>query len=328
MSTLPTVSVVIPTYNRNEVLINTINDLLELEHKASEILIIDQSLSHTTEVQKKLTEWHNNQSIQWVQISPPSIPNAMNKGTLLAQSEVVLFLDDDINTRSNLILEHAKAHLDINVNAVAGQVIQSWQEELDESQSAYLNDNQQDPDGFLFNSSKPCLVKRFMGGNTSFKRKDLLAVGGFDNNFFKVAYRFEAESAERFIRSGRVILFQPKASIRHLKVEAGGTRSYGDHLTSLSPAHTVGMYYYFLVAKNQSNRWWRFFSSPFSHCVTRFHLSKPWYIPVTFTSHLSGLIWAICLRIKGQKLISQDEINYHSKPRSNPNHSLNTKDEA
>ena len=311
MNSLASVSVVIPTYNREEVLIQTLDELLKLQHKALEVLVVDQSKHHGTDVTKRLSAMHDCGDIRWLKLTTPSIPNAMNIGALKARGGIVLFVDDDILTRSELILEHATAYLNSSAHSIAGQVIQSWEEELTANDGSYLDNNEHDPDAFMFNSAIPMPVRRFIGCNVSFKRKDLLDIGGFDNNFAKVAYRYEAEAAERFASSGKTMLFEPKASIRHLKEESGGTRSYGDHLKSLNPAHTVGMYYYFLVIQNQHKRWIRFLSSPFSSCVTRFHLKHPWYIPVTFVSHISGMIWAIFLKIQGQKLITPSMIKHY-----------------
>lgn len=309
MNDLPSISVVIPTYNREEVLVQTIDDLLKLQHQALEILVIDQSQHHTEMVDKTLKTLQRSGSIKWIKLNQPSIPNAMNVGALSANGEVVLFLDDDIRLRSELIVEHARRYLkNDNINAVAGQVIQSWEQELTIKESAINDINSHDPDAFQFNSSIATATYRFMGGNVSFIRKDLLSIGGFDTNFTKVAYRFEAETAERFLCAGHNIAFEPKASLQHLKVETGGTRTYGDHLTSLNPSHTIGMYYYLLIVKNQHNRWWRFLSAPFKSVMTRFHLKHPWYIPVTFISNVSGLFLALSLRIKGQKLLTTQDI--------------------
>lgn len=312
MNHLPRVSVVIPTYRREDVLVQTLNELLGLEHKADEIIVVDQSESHTSIVQEQLSAFELNGDIRWIKLSEPSIPNAMNIGAMSALFKVVLFLDDDILTRSEVVLEHAKRYLDSLVHGVAGQVIQSWEEALTSEHGSYVNGNNDDPDAFMFNSAIACNVRRFIGCNISFLRSELLAIGGFDKNFSKVAYRYEAESAERFVGSGRVLVFEPTASIQHLKEESGGTRSYGDHLTSIKPSHSVGMYYYFLVVKNQHARWRRFFISPFINSATRFHLKNPWYIPITFISQVSGMIWAISLRIKGQRLLTPLEIERYN----------------
>src|SRR4029078_2122533 len=88
-----------------------------------------------------------------------------------------------------------------------------------------------------------------MGGNFSIERNRALNLGGFDENFVHVAYRFEAEFAARAIAAGEKIWFEPDASIRHIKASTGGPRSYGEHLTTIKPSHSVGEYYYLMRSK-------------------------------------------------------------------------------
>lgn len=303
MKKLPSVSIIIPTYRREAVLLQTLQELLSLRYRAQEILVVDQTEEHGSDVENALMELNQGGDIRWIKLPKPSIPNAMNHGAVEAVNEIVLFLDDDILVPGELVEEHARAYLEPNTNGVAGQVIQSWQSELPKGEFSYLNNQTDDPDAFRFNSANAMQIRRFSGGNVSFRRHDLIDVGGFDNNFARVAYRFEAECAERFVSAGKILMFIPSASIHHLKELSGGTRTFGDHRTTIKPSHSVGRYYYFLVVKNQHRRWRRFFLSPFSSCATKYHLSHPWMIPVTFIAEVSGMLWALKLKIHGQKLI-------------------------
>jgi GT2 family glycosyltransferase len=192
------------------------------------------------------------------------------------------------------------------VGCVAGRVIQPWDEEKPQSLS-YRNNNPQDPDNFLFNSAEKMFIRRFMGGNVSFRRELLVQCGGFDENFVKVAYRFEAECASRFVAAGNTIFYSPDAAIHHLKVPAGGTREYGEHLTTARPAHSVGRYYYLLVTPGISSRLAGFLGTPFSSVTTRFHLARPWWIPVTLFAELTGMAWALVLKLRGPRLLPGQE---------------------
>ena len=300
---LAPVSVVIPTYNREEVLVSTVNQLLALKHPGNEIILVDQSLNHTDKTNQALATMQNTNKIVWMRDAKPSIPKAMNTGLKHSKNEIVLYLDDDIELVSELILEHARIYSDNKVTAVAGRVVQPW-EQMAPSENSFREDNDEDPDAFLFNSKNEIQIERFMAGNVSFRKSSLLESGGFDENFVKVAYRFEAECAARFINTGNTIQYNPDAVIKHLKVTAGGTRSFGEHLKTIKPGHSVGRYYYHLVTKNQKHRWLNFFTYPFRSVVTRFHLKNPWWIPVTFLAEVSGMIWATCLKLKGRKLIA------------------------
>src|SRR6185503_15388511 len=117
---------------------------------------------------------------------------------------------------------------------IAGRVIQPWD----------IGGGTMTTATSVFARIDSAIVDEFMGGNFSVRRDDALAVGGFDENFVQVAYRFEAEFASRFRAAGGVIRFEPDACLHHLRAAGGGTRSYGDHLTTMKPAHAVGAYYF------------------------------------------------------------------------------------
>lgn len=101
---LPRISVVIPTYRREEVLIASIRDLLALDEAPAEILVIDQTEEHDAATTACLREFEERGSIRWFQLAEPSIPTAMNKGLIEARHDIVLFLDDDIRPDADLVL--------------------------------------------------------------------------------------------------------------------------------------------------------------------------------------------------------------------------------
>jgi len=297
------VSVAIPTYRRERVLLDTLTQLLALKYRAREILVVDQTPEHPFAITSALEALVANGSIVWHKLPRPSIPRAMNHALLVAKHEVVLFLDDDVELTSELVCEHANEHDDPKVACVAGGVVQMWERRLNVHEDAWLNGRSEDPDAFRFNSGARREIERFAGGNFSVKRQLAVNIGGFDENFVKVAYRYEAEFAERLLSAGFSIQFQPAASLVHLKVSTGGTRSFGHHLKSMTPAHSVGRYYYLMAAKRLPHRCWQIVCGPIRAIRTKHHLSRPWCIPVTLVAELSGVVWACWLYIRGPKHI-------------------------
>jgi hypothetical protein len=57
------ISVVLPTYTRERLLVNTIAALLQLLKEGDEILVIDQSLAHEAETDTALTNWAERQAV-------------------------------------------------------------------------------------------------------------------------------------------------------------------------------------------------------------------------------------------------------------------------
>jgi GT2 family glycosyltransferase len=217
----------------------------------------------------------------------------MNVGLKEAQREIVLFLDDDIIPGPNLIVAHAQAQKQNNI--VAGQVLQPGEEPLSHSDENTT---------FLFRSGQRQYISELMGGNFSIKRNLALKLGGFDENFVHVAYRFEAEFASRALASGEKILFEPAASIRHLKASKGGTRAYGEHLTTTWPSHSVGAYYYYIRSRRVPHRLGSILLRPLRAIRTRHHLLRPWWILPTLVSEVLGFTWAVLLAARGARLIN------------------------
>lgn len=289
MASLP-ISIVIPTLGRERVLIDTIGELLALDAPAAELLVVDQTAVHSEATAASLRAWSEQGRIRWIRRPEPSIPAAMNHGLIEASHEIVLFLDDDISPFPNLVDAHFRAPREGNA-MIAGRVVQPWDGDISEASWAAKQ----------FASTEAREVSEFMGGNFSIMKRGAVALGGFDENFVRVAYNFEREFADRWRTHGGVIRFCPEAGIRHLKAPSGGTRTFGDHLTTLLPVHSVGAYYYLLRSPLAKRRIWQFAARPFRAVATRHHLCKPWWIPVTIVAELAGMAWALALRLRGPR---------------------------
>lgn len=295
------VSIVIPTYMREQVLVDTIGYLLALETRAAEILVIDQTPAHTPAVERRLSGWDESGSIRWIRQPEPSIPRAMNRGLLEARHTIVLYLDDDVIPSANLVVAHAAAFSDDSIWAVQGQVLQPGEEPVDASDfwsrrrfAPFLD--------FRFNHVRGQYIENFIAANMSIRRDSALAVGGFDENFTHAAHRFETEFARRLVRRGGRIWFEPQASVRHLKAPSGGIRSYGERLRVSAPHFTVGEYYFALLQPERS-RWWYIVTRPFRAVRTKFHLRHPWTIPGRLFAELRGFRTAYRMYLRGQNLI-------------------------
>jgi GT2 family glycosyltransferase len=284
------VTAVIPTYRREQVLIDTIEALLRLPHRAAQVIVVDQTAEHEAATREALRRLSDSGAILWMRRPQPSIPAAMNAGLIAATQPIVLFLDDDIAPEPGLVSAHHEAHEGHADAIVAGRVLQPWDEGQESARSEAP-----------FAGIRPQWVREFMGGNFSLARDRALALGGFDENFVRVAYRFEAEFAYRWLASGRRIRFEPAACVHHLKVASGGTRTFGEHLTTWRPDHAVGAYYWGL----RTQSWREFFARPVRSVATRFHLRHPWRIPPTVIAELGGMLWALGLYFRGPRRIPQ-----------------------
>lgn len=291
------ISVVIPTFGREKVLLETISALRGLHPHPLEVVIIDQTLDHEPSTLNQLKRYQIEEEITWIRLEQPSITHAMNVGLQRAKGEIVLFLDDDIIPHENLIEAHLKAHKSGHV-IVAGQVLQPGELPLPPSDTTVP---------FRFNSNRQEFITEFIGCNFSVNRDLALSLGGFDENFVQVAYRYEAEFADRALAGGGRIWFEPSASVRHLRTERGGTRSYGHHLTTIRPSHAVGAYYFLLRSRKVSRRFLNLVARPLRAVRTKHHATHPWWIPATLASEVMGFAWALFLYLRGPRLLRQSQ---------------------
>ncbi len=283
------VSVVIPTYCREQVLLDTIRVVLNQNPLPKEILVVDQSPGHETPVEQQLQAWHDEGLIRWIRLAEPSIPKSMNHGLRLATQPIVLFLDDDLTAATTLLDWHWKTYQQFpDAVAVVGQVLQPSEAPRDVPAKAPRTGLRADLE-FPFFRSEADWVANVMAGNLSVKRDYALKIGGFDENFIGVAYRFETEFARRLIAGGGKIRFCPEASINHLRAERGGTRSSGSHLTSADPKYGMGDYYYAFLHGGPREAWRYSLHRLFREVRTKFHLRHPWWIPVKLLGELRAL---------------------------------------
>ncbi|HEX9983235.1 MAG TPA: glycosyltransferase [Thermoanaerobaculia bacterium] len=275
------ISIAIPTYNRDAVLVETVERLLALTPPADEILIVDQTVAHPPEIEAKLAAL----PIRWIRLAEPSIPKAMNVALREARSSHVLFLDDDVIPSPSLVAEHAAAHTE-GVWAVVGQVLQPGEEPAHFDEATLRRGLLRDLE-FRFRHDTACDVQNVMAGNLSVDREKALSIGGFDEQFIAVAYRFESDFALRIVKAGGRIRYEPRATLRHLKAPSGGVRAYGDHRTSAHPAHSVGDYYF---ALKHLPRFWPYALQRLrKNVLTRYHLTHPWQLPSKITGELRGI---------------------------------------
>jgi GT2 family glycosyltransferase len=294
MSSSVSITIAIPTYGRDQVLVDTIRHVLALVPPPAEVIVLDQTKEHIPEVFRILEAWHLSSAIRWIHLPEPLIPHAMNRGLIEAKGDIVLFLDDDIFPEPGFLQAHANGHKQTNANLVAGRIIQPWQEGID-----FSHDHK-----FHFACCRPTWIEEFMAGNFSIRRDEALKIGGFDERFVRVAYNFEAEFAYRWRNAGHRIYFEPTAAVHHLRVADGGTRAFGEHLRSFRPNHAVGAYYFILRTWSGRQSLVRFLGRPLRAIATRHHLCQPWWVPATLVAELSGMAWALVLAAQGPRYLS------------------------
>ena len=103
------VSVIIPTYNRNIIVLKTLEYFNNQSIKDFELIVIDQTQFPDKELIDFTSEYFN---YLYINIEEVGLPNARNVAANKANGEILIFVDDDVKPEptliENYIFEHNK----------------------------------------------------------------------------------------------------------------------------------------------------------------------------------------------------------------------------
>lgn len=221
----PTISVAIPTLNRGSVLLDTIKDVFEQDLQDFELLIIDQSMDRSIDYLNALKTYSKDKRFRYFHVTPPNVTTARNFALAKAESEYVVFLDDDVKLTKTLLRRYLGRFVtNPELSAIGGRVMQEGYQIIDE----ILHFDELAISSGVFTSPKSGFTNAFAGGNCALRVQDALAVGGFDTKYRNNAFREESDMSLKMSRAGMKIFFEPKAELLHLAAPRGGNRVSGD----------------------------------------------------------------------------------------------------
>lgn len=249
----PLISVIIPTYGREEVLRNSIESVLAQTYPAYELIVVDQTQQHEAETQALLDKLSADEKIRLYQVSWANLPAARNYAAERANGSIFLFLDDDVELPEGFLEAHARAYDSRpDVGAIAGRVFDRMK--LADSQVPpieTLPPEAMDPAIAWFHldlvhTVKPQQVLTARGCNMSFRRSLFEQHGlRFDERFQGSAVREESDFCLRLRKTGLIIWYEPAAHLVHLGEETGGCHD----ISMRSIEYQTAFYYnHFLMA--------------------------------------------------------------------------------
>ena len=96
-------SVVIPSYNRADFLIYSVQSVLSQSYTNFEIIVVDDgSTDKTSDIVK---QWSNDQRFHYIKTTNGGVCNARNTGAKLSKGEYLVFLDSDDAVTNNWLFE-------------------------------------------------------------------------------------------------------------------------------------------------------------------------------------------------------------------------------
>ena len=217
MANLPFCSVVVPTYQREQVLCDTIAYLLDLSYPHYELIVVDQTPLHEPQTEQFLQQVAPR--IRYIQIDKVGMCHARNVGIEAAKGDIILFCDDDIIPTPDLLTNHVRHYRDPAVGGVTGP---SGFQPVDGPLSIARG-------GETPRHPLPTTVveaESAQGCNMSFRKQILVRIGGFDEGFIIHARREETDASLRVRALGYRILFDPQVRIEHLAFPSGGGRAF------------------------------------------------------------------------------------------------------
>lgn len=214
MDTLPSISVVTPTFNRRASVARLLDALsgqtVPMEH--FEVVIVDDGSTDDTllYLRGRRTPF----ALSILQQPHRGAGPARNLGVSRAAAEIVLFLDDDVAPAPNLIERHRYSHRDSPGTVIVGAMLPPsdwprsawvrWEEEKLERQYQAMRAG-----------VYQCSARQFYTGNASVQRAQFLDAGGFDPTFERAE---DVELGYRMQQRGTRFVFDPHAVVRHFAV--------------------------------------------------------------------------------------------------------------
>ena len=213
------VSIIIPTYNRQAQLFQTLLKISKLEKQADEVIIVDQS--DNTVIGKKIirTEY----GVKYLKIPTANAQAARNYAARRASSRILLFLDDDVDPEPGLVAAHLENYLDVSIHAVAGFYLEPGESETSQPRDGIwwrpLTQLEQYPASYSQRVDSPL----WPSCNGSIRREVFLKLGGFDENY-RYTLLDDTDLAVRMKRAGYRCVHDPRARLFHRKEPTGGNR--------------------------------------------------------------------------------------------------------
>lgn len=215
---LPRVSVAICTYNRPDLLAQTLKSVLEQDYPVGllEVLVIDNNSPPSTRAVVESFQNHR-PAPRWVQETKQGLTHARNRAIQESTGELLIFADDDIVARPGWVREMVRPFIEVanpRNGAIAGTVIPVFPHGCPRWLERYIQPQKFRADaGPLGNRENP------MGASLAFPREIFDVVGVFRVDLGRRGDELlmgdETELLLRIRRAGYTVWFAPAAVIEH-----------------------------------------------------------------------------------------------------------------
>jgi GT2 family glycosyltransferase len=207
----PSVSIVVPTFERRANLARLLAALAAQTHPVDDIELVvvdDGSTDGTIDWIRAARPPYRVHAITQTHRGPAA---ARNLGVAESRGDLIVFLDDDVVPDPGLVASHVAAHGSAKNLAVIGPMLppQNWR------RPAWIRWEEQKlvrQYRALAAGKYQCTYRQFFTGNASLRRDQLLAAGGFDARFVRAE---DVELGYRLWKMGTRFVFEAGARVWH-----------------------------------------------------------------------------------------------------------------
>ena len=211
------ITIIIPTYNRKDILRKCLKAIYMQTYPRSnfEIIVIDDGSTDGTEKVVKKIITNSPVVLRYFKQENKGPAAARNVGIKNALSDKVLFIGDDIIATETLIEEHMKWHTSNPENNIAILGLVTWSPEIEIT--PFMTWLENGGPQFCYHKLKhgrEVPWNNFLTCNISLKKKFLIENGLFDEDFPYAAYE-DSELGYRLHKKGLRLLFNKSATAYH-----------------------------------------------------------------------------------------------------------------
>lgn len=264
------ISIIIPTMNRPETLVNTIVSVISSDNIPNEIIIIDQSKDKVkvAEIKQEIESICGDICIKYITMMDASLTKARNLGCENCSNEIMVCMDDDIEVNKDTFKEIYNIMKDDNISMIAGIDELS---EIGKSIGGYLFGKK-----YIFMKNKGYVTKAIFGrypNKINNRIETQWAMGYFfvvkkslvkkwkikwDENLISYAYPEDLDFSYTYYKKSEIngykCIIDPRIKVRHLC-----SKEY--RIPSLKST--------IMFVVNREYLSYKHFKSPFSRVMTR-----------------------------------------------------------
>jgi glycosyltransferase involved in cell wall biosynthesis len=224
---IPDCSVIIATYGREQVLFETIDSLQSSQQVKFELIVVDQNKKVSQYFKDEVKRLTATPNIKWIKSKVPSLTKARNNGRGHANSDLIIYVDDDVLVDPLFLKYYVDAFgAHPEVDAVVGPVYDASHNEV---AACDYHDEISKAIRLPLISDLPSggYTVGGIGCNMAFRRQSLHELGGFNIRFKGGGggVREESEVFMRLCMNQKKVYFEPKCGLQHLSHNSGGCGS-------------------------------------------------------------------------------------------------------